>query len=226
MKYAIIHINDRCMDNINHNREVLSNWDYINDIQYFNGISGNAKDVLNHKKIKTDVWLPYDGRSTDPLPGEIGIWLTTLNIFQYISDNNIDELLVFEDDVLIDKDFIDNFNKCYSDLPKSYDFLSLYYFEGQNYTDERTLIESDYIHKSLNQYSGGQAILYSNKGAKKLLRAMKRKGLEYTSDCFIFKQSHIDVVEGYSLLPTSKQMVYHDNKNIKSTIDPENIRNT
>lgn len=226
MKYAIIHINDRSAENIKSIKDVLSEWDYIDDISYFNGNTGNAADVLNHIGINLNAWLPYDGRTSQPLPGEYGIWLTTLNIFKYISDNDIDELLVFEDDITLHKDFIKNFNKCYSDLPKNYDFLSLYYFEQHNNTDKRTLIDSKYIHKSLNQYSACQAMLYSNKGAKKLLRAMKRKGMEYTNDCFIFKQSHIGVVDGYSILPNNLVFLEHDNKKIISIIDPENFRNT
>jgi GR25 family glycosyltransferase involved in LPS biosynthesis len=226
MNYTIIHINDRAEKNINEIKNKLNEFNYINDISFFDASKGNPTDVINHLKIPLDKWDPYDGRTLGPMPGEYGIWLSTLNCFEYMIKNKLENLLIFEDDIILKNNFIDIFKKSMKDLPKTYDFLSFYYFNEHNALDSRTLINSDYIHKSLNQYSGAQAIIYSLKGAEKILRAVKRKGIEYTCDCFIFKQSHIGVLEGYSIRPDIDKPIIHDLKNVKSLIDDEDIRNT
>lgn len=226
MKYTIIHVDDRAKKNIDHNKKILKNFEYVDDIEYFNGNFGNAKDVLNHMQIPLDRWKPYDGRTLDPLPGEYGIWISTINVLKYIVNNKIDNMLVLEDDVLLQQDFVLKFNEHISELPDNFDFLSLYYFDGHNKISEQTDIGLKNIHLSYNQYSGGQAILYSFRGAKKLLKCIYRKGIEYTSDCFIFRQSLEKMINGYSTKHPNDYFLNHINKNIKSIIDPNNIRRT
>lgn len=226
MKYTIIHVNDRAIDNINNNKNILSIFEYVNDIEFFNGNEGNAWDVLNHKQIKQDVWSPYDGRTMSPLPGELGIWVSTINIWEYIVKNKIDKMLVLEDDVVLQDDFILNLHSFMADLPDTFDFLSLYYFNEQNEAAPELSIGSEKIQKSHKQYSAGQATIYTYSGAKKLLKCVARKGIEYTTDCFIFRQSLEGLVDGYSILTKNDTFLQHDHKNIKSLIDPENSRNT
>lgn len=224
MKYAIVHINDRSKENMDRNRSILSSFEYIDDIEFFNGNQGNAWDVINHKGIKQDVWEPYDGRAFPPLPGELGIWISTMNVWEYIVDNNIDRFLMLEDDIRLNENFVSNLELCLKDLPEDFDFLSLYYFEEQNNFDEGTDIGSKYIHRALTQYSAGQAMVYSLSGAKKLLKVLKRKGIQYTADCFIFRQCHEEVINGYSIIPDTLSFLEHDYISIKSTIDPDNKR--
>jgi GR25 family glycosyltransferase involved in LPS biosynthesis len=226
LNYTIIHVNDRAKESIDHNKSILNEYTYVNDIEFFNGNTGNAWDVINHYGIKQDVWAPYDGRATPPLPGELGIWVSTINVWKYMAQNHIDYLLVLEDDVLLDSDFTKNLQLCMEDLPDNFDFLSLYYFKEHNWEDEKTDIGSNYIHKSTNQYSAAQATIYSLNGASKLLKAVKRKGIEYTTDCFIFEQSRIGAVNGYSIKPNKVKFLEHQYKNIMSTIDPNNVRET
>jgi GR25 family glycosyltransferase involved in LPS biosynthesis len=221
-----MHVNDRAIENINYNQKILNCFEYIDNIEYFNGNTGNGWDVLNHMQIPLNVWNPYDGRKSEPLPGEYGIWISTINVWKKMIEDDIELMLVLEDDVVIQQDFVDKLNKCLSDLPKDFDFLSLYYFDGQNWEDEKTEVGSDYIKKSSNQYSAAQATVYSLSGAKKLLKLIKRKGIEYTNDCFIFKQSHERLVNGYSIKKDSNYFLVHDYKKIKSLIDPENFRST
>jgi len=226
MKYTIVHIDQRAKKNMDKNKKILSNFEYVNDIEFFNGNTGNAWDVINHKRIKQDVWAPYDGRQMPPLPGELGIWVSLINVWEYVVKNKIDKFLVLEDDIQLNKKFMHNLNLCLNDLPEDFDFLSLYYFEEQNWISDETEIGSKYIHKSNNQFSAGQATVYSYAGCKKLIKLLKLKGIEYTSDCFIFKQSQNGLLKGYSIKPNNLMFLNHINKKIKSTIDPKNKRNT
>lgn len=226
MKYTIIHVNNRAIDNIVYNKNILKDFEYVNDIDFFNGNKGNGWDILNHEGIPLNVWSPYDGRTSAPLPGEYGIWVSTIRLWKYIVDNKIERLLVLEDDILLKENFVESLNLCIKDLPEDFDFLSLYYFSEQNYPTEETDIGSNFIQKSNYQYSAAQAILYSCAGAKKLLKLFYRKGMEYTTDCFIYRQSLEGLVNGYSIKGKNDEFLAHTYKKIKSLIDPNNIRNT
>lgn len=226
MKYCIMHVNDRAKNNINYNKNILKNFQYIDDIQFINGNLVQASKILEDNGIDVYAWKPYDGRNSNALPGEYGVMASTVNLWKYIIDNKIDSLLVLEDDIILQDDFVEKLNKCLSDLPENFDLLSLYYFTNQNWVDENTEIGSEYIHKSNNQYSGAQAIVYSYIGAKKLLKLLKRKGYQYTNDCFIYKQGHEGLINAYSIKKENNYFLDHDYKNIKSLIDPDNFRNT
>jgi len=226
MKYCIIHVDDRSKKLIEYNKNILSSFDYVEDIEFFNGNTGNAWDILNHWGIKLDVWNPYDGRTMPPLPGELGVWVSTINTLEYIVNNKIKKMLVLEDDVKLQLDFISKLNICNDELPDDFDFLSLYYFKEQNGITELTDTGLENIHMSYNQYSGMQATVYSYSGAKKILNLTKRKGIEYTTDCFIFRQSLEKLINGYSIKGPNDYFLVHEYKKIKSLIDPENTRNT
>ncbi len=226
MKYTIMHVNNRAKENMDYNKNILKNFEYVNDIIFYNGNEGNGYDVLNHMGVDCGSWNPYDGRSLPPLPGELGVWVSTINIWKYIIANKIDKFLILEDDITLKEDFLDRLDDCLNDLPENFDFLSLYYFKEQNFDTEDTEIGSKNIKKSNEQYSAAQATLYSLKGAKKLLKLIKRKGLEYTADCFIFKQSHIGFVEGYSIKGNNDRLLTHEYSSIKSLIDSDNLRDT
>lgn len=226
MNYTIIHVNDRAKESIDKNKAILSSFKYIDDIEFFNGNDGNAWDVLNHKKFKTDVWSPYDGRTFPPLPGEYGVWVSLINVWEYVINNSLESILVLEDDVSLNENFVDLFNDTVSELPNSFDFLSLYYFSEQNANDESVEIGLKNIQKANNQYSAGQATLYSYHGCKKLLKLAKIRGIEYTTDCFIFNKAHEGSLEGYSIKQKNDYFLKHEYIKVKSLIDPDNKRDT
>jgi GR25 family glycosyltransferase involved in LPS biosynthesis len=224
MKYAIIHVNDRAIKNINYNKGILGENEYLDDIEYFDGNINNGWNEINRLGISTETWKPYDGRNFGPLPGEYGVWISTIRALQYMVDNKIDTMLLLEDDITLLDDFVQKLELCVNDLPNDFDFLSLFCTEEQNTLDSTTDIGSLYIHRSKKQFAGALAMLYSLKGAKKILKIAKRFGMEYTSDCFIYHYSHTNILNGYSIQNNSITMLINNDYEIKSLIDPSNIR--
>lgn len=225
MKYTIVHVNDRCRDQIISNKKMLFSFEYVDDIEFVNGNTVDAKAIIHKHGISTATWRPYDGRSSDPLPGEFGVWCSLINVWDKIIESNMESLLVLEDDSILSDGADSYLSLIMNELPDEWDFLSLFYFEDQNDFDKSTDIGKNYIHKSTNQLSGGVAFVFSNAGAKKIKKILKRVGLEYTSDCFIFHHAILGSLNGYSLKKSSQKFVGHSFSKTGSVIDPNNLRN-
>ena len=225
MKYTIMHVNNRAEDNIKANKDILKNFEYVDTIEFIDGNTTDAKNILHVKGVKTSTWSPYDGRTSMPLPGEYGVLVSFLNLLEYVINDDTDSILLVEDDVVLSDNFVDFFLLCLNDLPKNYDFLSLAYPKEQNHISESTEMGSSYIHKADNQYAGNMVTLFSKSGAEKILKIVKRVGMEYNSDCLIYRYSRTGALNGFSIKPIDKKIVSHPNI-IESVIDPKNLRNT
>lgn len=226
MDYTIIKINERAAHQVAKNRDLLDGSGFsFHEIDF---IDGNNTEIdpflmLKEKGFNTESWKPFDNRKSKMLPGEAGVWLSNIAVYEYIVENKIKNFLLIEDDAILAKNFVENFKFFIEELPKDYDFLSLYYFKGHNKETAETDLGLKYIHKSTNQKSGFQCVLVSLLGAKKILRHLKRFGLIYTSDCTIFHFAENGMLNGYSKKRETPRMILHDTK-IKSTIGFNNDR--
>jgi GR25 family glycosyltransferase involved in LPS biosynthesis len=225
IKYCIVSVDNRSINNIAHNKNILKDFQYVNNIDFIDGRNIDAFKILKEYGISIDSWNPTDKRIIqEMLNTEAATWVSNINIYKYIVLNNIDELLLIEDDVILDKNFVQNFKKTYKELKKNYDFLSFFYFENQNKEDDSNNLKLKYIQKSYNQKSGFLCMLFSNAGAKKILKYLEDNGIFYTNDCQVFKLSELGILNGYSIKPNTLSFVYQD-QGTQSIIDPNNVRN-
>ena len=226
IKYTIIHVDNRASFQISHNKKILQDLYYVDDIDFCNGNEENAEEIVLNMGIDPFSWSPYeknDTRSTY-LPGEIGVWASNINVFNYIVSNKIEKMLVLEDDCLLNEDFEQRLDSAIAELPESWDFLSLYWLDGQNAITSESDIGLLNIHKSINQPASNVIMLYSLSGAKKILKLLKEKGIEYTVDCFIYRQAKLGLLNGYSIKPTKGRPATHTYDVTGSLIDPTNVR--
>jgi GR25 family glycosyltransferase involved in LPS biosynthesis len=221
-----MHVNDRAKDLIAQNKEKLNSFEYVDSIPFFNGTVDNPWDEIKKRGISLSSWKPSSGRTTDPLPGELGIWISYLNIFEYIIKTKTQQILVIEDDAKVTDDASLKIYSLMQELPKNWDFLSLYYSGSQNKLTSESDIGSNKIHKSINQYSHTVAIIYSYSFAKKFLKLVNEKGIKDTIDDFLYFEAKQEALNGYSIIPNTNKIVFHQDKTIKSIIDPDNIRNS
>ena len=226
ISYTIVKINDRAIDNVGRITEILSDFNHVKNIRFYDGHLENCKKIINECGISTDSWNPvlFGEKSTrDPLPGEIGITLSTISTLNYIIENNLEYLLVIEDDAILEEDAKEKILKSIKDLPLGWDFLSFFSLENGNAYTEDTEVGSEYVHKSTNQGASTVVMAYSLDGAKKILELLKTKGMQGTIDCFIYKQSALGLLNGYSVKPGIVIARHFDDKHI-SIIDPDNLR--
>jgi GR25 family glycosyltransferase involved in LPS biosynthesis len=221
MKYTIIQINDRVSENVKKNKIKLSIFDYVGEIKFCDASKVDSKKIIEGMGFSIN-WNPFDGRTLPPLSGELGIWVSNIEVFKYIVKNNISKMLVIEDDAILKENFVEELSLIMQEVPKNFDFVSLYSNPNQNKEDETTSLSLKYLHKSINQYAGNVAMIYSFNGAKKILRLLKKEGIEYTVDCQIFRKSLEKKLDGYSL-KKEYNIAFHD-FHVASTIDPQNLR--
>ena len=221
-----MYINDRAKELMDQNKIILNSFEYVDSIPFFNAHLDDPWKALADRDIDLSVWKPYEAeRVFGPLPGELGIWISYLNVFNYILESKTQKMLVIEDDAILKENSAKVIDNLVKSLPEGWDFLSLHHNDGQNELNSETYIGSDQIHKSINQFASTVAVVYSYSFAKKFLNIVKDKGIEYTVDCFLYNQSRLGLINGYSIIAGEDKVVNHVSKIYNSTIDPKNVRN-
>jgi GR25 family glycosyltransferase involved in LPS biosynthesis len=221
MKYCIINATDRAKDNIENIKSKLFNFDFIDDIKYYT-VKDNYAGFLLQNGIKLDA-----DYINQPIRGYLAYWATIVSIWTYIIENNIDSILVFEDDAVLNDTFLDIYNKSITDLPIDFDFLSLHTLKVDdlvhNVVDNASEIGSNYIHKANNVIAGAQAMVYSKNGAKKYIKMLQSEGIKLNSDRDIYNRVRDNKLNGYIIRPEIPEILSHGI--FPSALDPENTRN-
>ena len=218
--YTIVKVDDRGVESIKHNAEIMGN-----NFIYHDGLT-----FFNYKKQNLDEFLSYRGMRINNLNERFGIYFPQTNgnhaliasdiiAMEYMLKNNIPEMIIFEDDIILHKDFTKRFKLAYNDLPKDYDFLAdmtvLPNYEEFATEEKNNLIGSDYICKSYLQNSHTGFMLWSNKGAKKMLDAWYNFGILCPIDTFMFYLGQTDILNGFT---TFQQNKFIDQKDIYGSL--------
>lgn len=165
--------------------------------------------------------------------GYIGHWLTFLNIFKYMVNNNIESLIVLEDDAVLSETFIDDLKKYMQDVPEDYDFFMAYQslpaihncvfprkrllskvpVTGQSSSEFGTIHPDWQIGSKLvlraYQTVGSVGQVFSLSGAKKFLELTEKNGLGTSRhflcsfDQAMYIYSKSGIVDGYQPSPYS-----------------------
>jgi len=160
--------------------------------------------------------------------GEIGIWLSVFDCWQWAADNN-EVLVTFEDDAIPRPYFDDALESYLEEIPADWDFLCLWVPPNQrrDYLYDVTFDEhgnpdiKGYLTKSLfdfggldlarayNGYGNG-ATAFSPKGAQHFIDRARESGLYSPVDCFLYIEAHTGRCNGYSPKPIHAHAVGYD----------------
>jgi GR25 family glycosyltransferase involved in LPS biosynthesis len=212
--YTVIKINDRAQQSLIELHTTLkNNFEYKSNINFINYKKDNVFDFYNQRDIKINWMGKLFGLSSNYLMSELGAFASHIKCLEYIVENNIPEMIVFEDDVILSDNFMKNFKHVYADLPKDYDFISDSTFVP-NYEElctntENILTDSLFLNKAYLQNAYVCFMMYSLAGAKKILNLVKQYGIICPVDTLFFFLNREHKLNGYS--------TYHDNRFILST---------
>jgi GR25 family glycosyltransferase involved in LPS biosynthesis len=163
--------------------------------------------------------------------GELGVWFSQLNCWQWLAGSGNEALIVFEDDAVVAPGFEDKLDDFLKELPVDFDFFSLFVPVDQlsdYYYDRRFLSDGGWELNSSNQkrftnsihyinnplvstaYQGYSCVatMYSRKGAEKMISLFESKGIYTPVDCFLFLERNLGNLNGYSPTPTAPKLAW------------------
>lgn len=221
MKYTIVSIDDSRAEYKKVIRERVG-LEEVTDIHFVNGSQEDVYSIADNYGFPRVDRFKY---------GEIGIWLSVVACWQWCIDNN-EELVVFEDDAIPDKNFTEALEVAYRELPEDYDFMQLWVPENQrlDYTYNRSfddlggwesrganLPARHSLHNigaervcTIYAGYGGVAYLYSPAGSSKMMEQVKCEGIYSPIDCYMPGLAWRGVVKGYALKPNWATLVKYD----------------
>lgn len=203
INYHIIYINDERK----WNREQIES--YLNGNRHPID-SLNAKIDSNKEKFledNKDFKISWEGYK----PGELGNFASHYLAWKYVAENNLDNLLVFEDDAKISESFIHKYRLFLENCPKDYDVFSIFVHENQF----PRFNSNDIINENVSRaYQDWSTLCYvvSNSGAKKLLNYVKYTGMDYPTDWFIFRHGSKGIFNVYTFPPEKVGGIEIDNR--------------
>lgn len=192
INYHIIHIDDIRLSNRKSLQEVL-NGEKI-DIPCLNAKKDGEIDLF--KQNNPEFKFAWDGFKL----GEIGNFGSHYLAWKYLRQSNLNELIVFEDDALIDYTFHQKFQTSMNLLPKDYDIFSIYVDKNQHPRFDESQRISYHIAKGYQDWST-LCYVISKRGAEKLCKYVEEIGFDHPTDWFIFRKGHQGIFNVYTLPP-------------------------
>ena len=150
---------DKDIKRVNHVNQHLR--PYLKKITLFSAIDGKTNQLeyhLENKKISTNF--------KKCRRGQLACLLSHLEVWKYMIDNDIPELIILEDDSVVHKDFYNKLEKIYDELPPDYEFL--YLFVHDKSKNKIKSNKYNYIHKGFTTF-GTVAYLITLNFVKKIL---------------------------------------------------------
>ena len=192
INYHIIHINDERKNN----RDLI---DSMLNASRHEIKSVNAKDPKQKKEfflLNKDFKLSWD-KFKD---GEIGNFASHYLAWNYVVENNLNNLLIFEDDAIINELFLEKYNLFLTHCPDDYDVFSIFVHKNQFPRFNHNDIINENISKGYQDWST-LCYVISNSGAKKFIEYVKVNGMDYPTDWFIFRNGHKGIFNVYTFPP-------------------------
>lgn len=208
INYVVMKVDNRADETIQELHNLLPENFKYNEIEFFNYKKSDIEQFYSNRNIKMNWMADVFGLNKDGKIGEFACVASHIVALEYLVNSDLDELIVFEDDIILDSDFVRLFGLCYNDLPKNYDALAdstfLPNYQEFSTVEENILIDSKYICKAHLQNSHTGFILYSKTGAKKILEFFKTTGVLSAIDTYLFWLNRRGSLDIYTTFYTNK----------------------
>lgn len=191
--YTIVSINDNRINNKDNIRSVLKNNEEIS-LDFLNAT--NVLELDKFLKLNKDFYISWDSFKL----GEIGCFGSHYLVWNSLLNSKYENILVLEDDAFLDKDFTTVLSKLYAQLPKDFDFFSVYVDENQSDRYNKTMAISKDISSAYQDWST-LGYIVSRSGAKKAVDYIKKHGMNEPVDWFIFRGHKDKSFNVYTLKP-------------------------
>lgn len=198
--YHIISLDDSRAVNKNSIQDEMGIFDRVNVGVLDARVDSNLKQFLYTNR---DFKMNLD----NPKVGEIGCFGSHFLAWKYLVDSELDYLVIFEDDAMVEKGFKEKLIDRLHQLPEDYDVFSVYADDNQDDRFRPKHAVSEFISKGYQDWST-LCYVVSKKGAKRLLEVMSENGMNMPVDWYIFRNGEAGVFDVYTVPPRKKLPIY------------------
>ena len=145
----------------------------ILNYEFFEGVNGYDLDYKNiDKSIISDIGIDQIFNKQQRYgitlsPGGAGFYYTWYNILDKFKDN--DDIIIFEDDITLSENFIEDIKNAYKNKPNDFDILYLGSHQRENIKNETNNLNSyDFIKLNNLQLNGTFSLILSKEGRRKI----------------------------------------------------------
>ena len=138
-------------------------------------------------KVNTVTDFCKPGETFPPSSGVVGVWASTYLAYKKFLESDKKVLILFEDDIVISKNFKGIAELYMSELMPIWDFFSFFVPDDSlfAYNESEHDLSEEHICKSYQQWScAGYAV--SRRGAEKAIADLKLRGINCPIDWYIF----------------------------------------
>ena len=136
-------------------------------------------------------------------PGEIGCFGSHYLAWKYLNNSDLDMISVFEDDILVHDNFIEQYKSLIRHAPDDWDIISIFVDQNQHPRFDKTQEINYYIAKGYQDWSTLGYIISKN-GARKICNFVEEHGMNQPVDWYIFRNGHAGNFNVYTVPPYIK----------------------
>lgn len=193
INYNIITVNDERIKNVNEIDAVLSSYNKLNIKGVYAKDESEWDNFINEYKDFKITWPNFK-------KGELGNFASHYKIWKRLSDSGMNSILVFEDDAVIDKNFVNKYNMILNSLPEDYDICSIYVNHNQHERYNNAHKVNYYVSTAYQDWST-LCYVISKKGAKAICDYVESNGMDMPTDWFIFRNAAQGKFKVYTVPP-------------------------
>lgn len=156
--------------------------------QYLNTLDKAENFVNQNSGFKVNTVHDYcqPGETFPPSAGVVGVWASNYLAYKAFLDSTYDTLIIFEDDILISKNFKAVTEAYLRELPTDWDFFSLFVPDDSLFAfNQSKEIGRDNVCISYQQWSCAGYVV-SRSGAEKAINDIESRGINCPVDWYIF----------------------------------------
>jgi GR25 family glycosyltransferase involved in LPS biosynthesis len=193
----------------NHILDVMSSIPRLGSPTYYLNTKEKAEEYLaqdDAAKINTVIDYAQPGETFPPSSGVVGVWASNYEAYKAFLETDKEYLIIFEDDVVLSKNFLAVLETYLIELPYDWDFFSFFVPDDSLFAYNQSHdIGQLFVCRSYQQWSCAGYVV-SRQGAENVLRKVRNQGASAPIDWFIFnfrmkKEENQPVFETYTLKP-------------------------
>ena len=163
-------------------------------------MDGNDRESLERNIASHGYQINWQDASP-PRVGHLGIWYTVLNSFILAPH------VTFEDDALLNPNFMLEWSMREMQLPQDTDFFSLFLPRDSDHMYHDGLAVSSRLCRTYQRY-GGVSMHYTKQGVDKIKSLLERDGIIDQYDNQLYAYSKSGELNGYCSKPELTDLVY------------------